>query len=63
MKDDSTNCMSILREDDRKILWNFFGAYFHEDWICEAETFAGIVAIYLCDASQEEVLHLRGAIL
>lgn len=30
--------MGILREEDRKILWNFFAAHFHQDWICESET-------------------------
>jgi len=52
-----------LQEDDRQRLKNFFGGYFHEDWTEEADTYAGIVAAYLRDASQEEVSQTARSIL
>lgn len=46
-----------------KELVNFFGAYFHQDWRCDAESTSQVVANYLTQASLSEVQSLRRAIL
>jgi len=48
---------------DREALENFFSAYFHEDWPCEAPTPVGVVENYLRSAKATEVARLRSAIL
>lgn len=48
---------------DRAALTDFFRAYFHEDWPCEAETSTQVVQAYVNTASQSEVARLRAAII
>ena len=54
--------MSSLH-DDRSALTNFFSAYFHEDWPCEAETPTEVVRAYLGTASPSDAARLRAAII
>ena len=49
--------------DDHDDLTNFFSSYFHEDWMCEAETTTQMVQIYLSTALPAEVAQLREAIM
>ena len=48
---------------DHAALTNFFSAYFHEDWPCEAETPTEVVQAYLGTASQSDAARLRTAII
>lgn len=48
---------------DRVTLTNFFSAYFHEDWPCEAETPTEVVQSYLRTAKHADVERLRAAIV
>jgi hypothetical protein len=52
-----------LQEDNRKILFNFFAAHFHQDWICDSETPDEVLTMYLRDAPQQEVGAVVRAIL
>ena len=54
--------MSIQNRDD-EALRDFFSAYFHEDWPCEADTPADVVSSYVSSAPPSEVERLRGAII
>lgn len=44
------------------MLENFFSAYFHEDWPCEAENPEQVVAGYVSAASANDALQLAEAI-
>jgi hypothetical protein len=40
-------------------LYQFLGAYFHEDWMCEFEISDDIVKSFLSDSSAESVLRVK----
>jgi hypothetical protein len=49
-----------LAEQDRERLWQFFGAYFHQDWALDDSNWQGVVLGFLKDRSPEsarDVLH------
>lgn len=50
-------------EKKQSMLRTFFGAYFHEDWVCEAESPEAVVAEYSRAATLEEIRALAQAIL
>ena len=43
-------------------LYQFLGAYFHEDWMCESEFADDIVKSFLVDSSVETVLSVEAEI-
>jgi len=47
---------------ERQLLWNFFGAYFHQDWDLDAEDEDEVVAQYAKTATREEREMLSNAI-
>ena len=55
--------MNTITDDERALLFQFFGAYFHQDWDLEAETPAGVIALYIRDSSGDRIRQLRTAIL
>jgi len=48
---------------DHKLTRNFFGAYFHQDCFCEAETWEQVVQGYMHDASPWEITRLKSSIM
>ena len=50
------------KETQQSVLSNFFSAYFHEDWACDAESPEAVVAEYLRTATAREVRSLSQAI-
>ena len=55
--------MTKVQEDDRVLLKQFFAAYFHQDWDCDSETPAAVVALYMSHSTMDEIDRLKGAIL
>ena len=43
-------------------LYQFLGAYFHEDWMCESEDADDIVRSFMADASLESILRVVGEV-
>ena len=52
-----------VKEDDMKLMVNFFSSYFHQDWVYEAKSPADVVTSYLRTAKANEVVRLRDAIV
>ncbi len=49
-------------QEERALLRNFFSAYFHEDWPCDAETPEAVVAGYMRRAKVGDMRSLGAAI-
>ena len=52
----------MKKQTEQLLLGNFFSAYFHEDWPCEAETPEVVVAGYVRTATPSDVRSLAEAI-
>ncbi|UVM39267.1 hypothetical protein LOY28_02180 [Pseudomonas sp. B21-017] len=48
-----------MNSDDFPRLYQFFGAYFHEDWMCEFKTADDVVKSFLSGSSKEAVSAAR----
>jgi len=51
------------QDTERKLLANFFSGYFHEDWMCDADDTAEVIASYLRTAKAHEVAMIHEAIV
>jgi hypothetical protein len=52
-----------MTTESKDLLKNFFGAYFHEDWVCEADTADAVVDKYAKETSPEKLRALSEIIL
>lgn len=48
-------------QNDLPLLRNFFGAYFHEDWPCEANTPNDVIALYINSGVDEAQIRALAA--
>jgi hypothetical protein len=55
--------MTLVPDDDRKLLGDFLSAYFHQDWDLDSETPAEVTALYIRDSTHDQINLLRSAIL
>jgi hypothetical protein len=55
----------MTREDDDKALYQFFGGYFHEDWVLEADTPRDVIEAFKATGgwSSDKIKALSKAIL
>jgi hypothetical protein len=51
-----------MNKQTQQLLGNFFSAYFHEDWPCEAESPEAVIAGYIRTAEPSDVRSLGKAV-
>ena len=52
----------MINDEQHLLLRNFFSAYFHEDWPCDAENPEAVVNTYVRSATKADVRSLAEAI-
>ncbi|MCH6258589.1 contact-dependent growth inhibition system immunity protein [Puniceicoccaceae bacterium K14] len=53
--------MAELKPEDRKILFQFFGGYFHQDIMLDHENYESIISEYILISSKSEKINLLEA--